>query len=691
MLPNLRERLSGAPAMGRRQPILLAPFFAGGAAIYMTLPSEPDLWPVMSAVLALLVLAIVGWRLERLRWPLLWLLAAGLGFLWCLLRTDWVEAPRLEREQAGEIFGIAAWIEAADSRPRLELRSVRFMVRGKVTNLTRARVRLAKGARPKIGDRVRVRAIMRPPPRPVAPGGYDFQRGSYFKQIGAVGFAIGVADVTPARDRGGLRHWVSQARAGFRDQVYVSLADKPNIAGIIAALTVGDRAGVVDEDRDALRASGLAHLLAISGLHLGLAAGVIFFVLRLLLALPHGAALRMPIHKVAALVAILAAAGYLAISGAALPAQRAFVMVTAGMLAVMVDRLRSGLWFIAWAAAIVIAASPDVVVGPSFQLSFAAATEIVAAYEAQSARRQRETEPRLPGGGFIRSIWRYGSGIAGASLIATAATAPLALAHFQQAPAYGVVANLVAMPLMAFWIMPTAILAAGLSLIGQGDIAFQAMGFGVELVLAAAYMVQNWDGGVIHAAASPGWVVGAFMAGGVVICALRGWPRWLGLIGVAAAILGLSVATPPDILVDEQGRIAAVRDGDTLYFTSTRRGAFEQKAWARYVGGADVKSLADAPTALAQCDTAGCVIAADAATIAISLSPHGLGDDCRRADYVIALYRAVAAKAMGCPDSMPALDLFDLQRDGAHALWIGDGGVTIRSVVAARGARPWSQ
>jgi hypothetical protein len=176
------------------------------------------------------------------------------------------------------------------------------------------------------------------------------------------------------------------------------------------------------------------------------------------------------------------------------------------------------------------------------------------------------------------------------------------------------------------------------------------------------------------------------MADGVVICALRGWPRWLGLIGVATAILGLSVATPPDIWVDEQGRIVAVRDGDTLCFTSTRRGAFEQKAWARYIGGADIKALAYAPTALAQCDTAGCVIAADAATIAISLSPHGLGDDCRRADYVIALYRAVAGEAVGCPDGTPALVLFDLQRDGAHALWIGDSAITIRSVATARGA-----
>ena len=174
MLPNLRERLSGAPAMGRRQPILMAPFFASGAAIYMTLPFKPNLWPVVSAVLASLILSIAGWRLERLRWPMLWLLAGGLGFLWCLLRTDWAEAPRLEREQAGEVSRIATWIEASEKRPRLELRHLRFEARDKGSELARVKVRLAKGDRPAIGDRVRVRAIMRPPPRPVVPGGYDF-------------------------------------------------------------------------------------------------------------------------------------------------------------------------------------------------------------------------------------------------------------------------------------------------------------------------------------------------------------------------------------------------------------------------------------------------------------------------------------------------------------------------------------
>ena len=104
-----------------------------------------------------------------------------------------------------------------------------------------------------------------------------------------------------------------------------------------------------------------------------------------------------------------------------------------------------------------------------------------------------------------------------------------------------------------------------------------------------------------------------------------------------------------------------------------------------------MKALTDAPADLAQCDAVGCVVAADAATVAISLQPHGLSDDCRRADYVIALYRAVAAKAMGCSGGSPMLDLFDLQRDGAHGIRINNGIVTTRSAADLRVQHPGSQ
>jgi competence protein ComEC len=307
-----------------------------------------------------------------------------------MIRANIADVPRLQREGAGMLTSIVTWAQVAESRPRLELKDVAFKRCGRRIALKRARVRLGNGVRPAVGDRIEVRAVMRPPPPPAAPGAYDFQRRAFFKGIGGVGFAIGAVVIVEKADN---VPWFNRARALFRDQIYRALPDLPDLVGITAALTVGDRSGVTEVDDDALRASGLAHLLAISSLHLGMAAGVVYLSLRLLFALPHGSALRFPVHKFADIGGIVAAIFYLGLSGAAPPAQRAFVMVIAAMVAILTDRLRSGLWFVAWGAVAVVIVSPHEVAGPSFQLSFSAATGIVAAYEVIALRRRTQEEP----------------------------------------------------------------------------------------------------------------------------------------------------------------------------------------------------------------------------------------------------------------------------------------------------------
>ncbi len=680
-----RER----PPLGRRAALLLAPSFVIGAAAYMTLAEEPDRWMAVAGLLAATVGAAIAWRYDPARWPSLWLLAGALGFVWAMVSAGMLETPRLEREGAGMLAGTAVWIEAGEGRPRLELRDVAFERFGREIRLDRVRVRLAGGVRPHVGDRVRVRAVMRPPPPAVAPGGFDFQRDAYFKGVGAVGFAIAPLEIGSATGAG-ARIWFGQARQGFRDAVYRALPDRPDIAGVIAALTVGDRSGVTESDNAALRASGLAHLLAISGLHLGMVAGAVYLVLRLALALPHGFALRYPAHKFAAVGAILAAIVYLGLSGGAPPAQRAFVTVVAAMTAILADRLRSGLWFVAWAAVVVTAASPDVVVGPSFQLSFAAATAIVAAYEVLAARRRREDEPVFARLGSARPVASYVAGILGASLLATLATAPLALAHFQQAPAFGVVANLAAMPAMAFVIMPMAILAGCLSLIGLAAPALQVMALGIEFVLAAAHTVAGWQGGVVRASASPDWVVFAFLAGGVLVCALRGWPRVLALAGPAVAIYGLATAMPPDVLVAGGADLAAFVRDDALYVTSMRRGRFEQEVWVRQVAAAAVRPVKAAAPEWARCDDRGCAATIKGRRVAVSYAPSGLAADCRAADLVVALHAASVTEAMGCAEDATIIDGRALLRNGAHAIWLEPGGIRIETVRGAQGRRLWS-
>lgn len=680
-----------SPPLGRRAAMLTAPAFVAGAAAYIAWPDEPHLLPVAASALAAAALAVFCRRIEGLRWPSMWLAAAAIGFLWAMLSTNLADAPRLTREGAGELTGVADWIEAGDKRPRLELKQAVFERRGRRVALKRARVRLAAGPRPEIGDRVKVRAVMRPPPDAVAPGAYDFARDAYFKGIGAVGFAIGPAEVTATTGRGGLSAVFGRMRTGIRDAVYRALPDRPETAGVIAALTVGDRSGVSADDNAALRASGLAHLLAISGLHLGMAAAWVYLGLRLLFALPHGLALRAPTHKIAAAIAILAALLYLGLSGAAPPAQRAFVMAAAGMIAVMTDRLRSGLWFVAWAAVLVTAYAPHVVVGPSFQLSFAAATAIVAAYEAASARRRTREAPVLAEYGPLRPILTYVGGIAGASLIATAATAPLALAHFQQAPALGVIANLAAMPAMAIVIMPAAILAGVAAPFGLAEWPLMAMAVGVEAVLAVAHWIAAWPIGVIRAPATPDWVVFCFLAGGVLTCVLRGWPRWAALLGPILAIVGIAAASPPDLLVSEGGRLAAVAADGKLYATSDRLGRFEREVWRRHVGAGDVETLAKTDPPWATCDDRGCVATIHGRVAALSFEADGLPADCRRADLVVVLNAGRIDKQMGCRQSLPVIDGGDLAVNGAHAIWLSaDGPPRVETVRDRHGGRPWS-
>lgn len=687
-MAGIWDDLIGArPLPGRRAAIVTAPAFVGGAGLYMSLPSEPH-WSIAAvAVSAGVVVAVLARSLHWARWPAIWALAMALGFAWALVRADWAEAPRLEREGAGTLEGVVAWIDGDEDRPRLVLRDATFRGRRAIVSLKRARVRHLSGDLPDIGDRARLRAVMRPPPPPVAPGAYDFQRAAYFQGLGAVGFSIGPTEVRAGR--GSARDMFGRARSRLRAQIGAALADRPGTAGVIAALTIGDRSGVPPDDRDALRASGLAHLLAISGLHLGLAAAGVYFFLRLLMAAPHGLALRTPAHKWAALGAILAAAIYLGLSGAAPPAQRAFVTVAAGMIAVMTDRLRSGLWFVAWAALAVAAFAPHVVVGPSFQLSFAAATAIVAAYEAYASRPREPEERPLAWLGRLRPAAIYFVGVAAASAVATAATTPLALAHFQQAPIYGVAANLAAMPIMAFVVMPSAVAAACAAPFGLADAPLLAMALGVEAILGVAHFFADVEGGVVRVAATADWVVAAFLIGGVWLCVARGPTRLFGALGPIAAFVGFLMATPPDVLVSDGGRLAAVVRDDALAVTSMRGGDFERESWRRLAGRPVAVEMGGGSDQAAACDDRGCVADIEGRRIALSFDPAGLEADCGLADVVIALHPAPPSSVRGCGDAL-VIDRRALARGGAHALRVRWDGVSQTTVRDRHGGRRWS-
>jgi competence protein ComEC len=289
-----------------------------------------------------------------------------------------------------------------------------------------------------------------PPSPPVEPHGFDYARQAYFQRLGAVGYVLTEPELLSRADR---RDW-SLGLAALRQTIAHRIAVAiPGTAGAIAvALLTGLRGALPDHIWDQWAIAGIAHLLSISGLHLALVAGTLFFVVRIALALAPPLALRLPTKKLAALVALLGAFGYLLISGAPVPTQRAFAMTALALVATMADRNPFSMRLVAWAAIVVLLLQPEGLLGASFQMSFGAVVALIAVYETGVARRPADA------GGLDWRLFMYVAGIALTTLVASAATTPFSIYHFSRFPTYGIVTNLIAVPLTGIWIMPWGML-----------------------------------------------------------------------------------------------------------------------------------------------------------------------------------------------------------------------------------------
>jgi competence protein ComEC len=433
-----------------------------------------------------------------------------------------------------------------------------------------------------------------------------------------------------------------------------------------------------------VRDAGLAHLLAISGLHVGLVTGLIFLVVRALLALAEPLALRWPIKKWAAAVALLGAFGYLLLAGATVPTQRAFLMTGLILLAVMLDRVAITLSLVAWAAFVVLLTAPESLLGPSFQMSFAAVVALVSVYEAARGPLGRwRTQAPWP-----RRLLLYAVGVALTTVVAAGATSPFVAYHFNRLATYGLAANLLAVPLTALWIMPCGVLALLLMPLGLEALALQPMGWGIARLIAIAETAAGWPGAVRTVGAMPESALVAIALGGLWLCLWsRPW-RWLGLAGIAGGLFAAALAQPPDALVSENGKLLAVRDAEgALLLSSKRAEKFTAGIWLRRNGGGAPQPWPESGAASADgrlaCDALGCVLHAEGHVVALVQDGRALAEDCRRATLVVAT--VPVRRACGAA----VIDRFDLWRDGAHAVWLTPHGVRTLSVDAWRGERPW--
>lgn len=570
---------------------------AVGIALYFTgsfaLAAQYRVW------IALLCAGCLGIALLLRGWGALGAAFVGLvlgGYALAQARTQMMQAPILGWAYYGPIEGrVVIMDRSASEALRVTLDQVTMPPISPERTPQLIRLSLhgpAQDGRQKplqIGDLIRVEARFLPPSSAAEPGGFDFQRHAYFLGLGAVGYTRQNHMVT-GHDPSGL--WLTRTRMHLSRAIQDRMA--AGAGGFAAAILTGDRAGLQPADVEAMRDTNIAHLIAISGLHMGLLTGFVFTALRVLLALYPPVALRYPTKKWAAAAALTAGGFYLALSGGSVATERAYIQVAVMFVAVLCDRRAISLRSVAIAAMLVLIRRPETLLSPGFQMSFAATAALVVGFGAMTDLMRDRPPARHP---WLRRLLLAGFGIVASSILAGLATAPFAAWHFNRLTTYGLLANLVAMPIMGSLVMPLGVVAAVLAPLGLAELALFPMEQGLSVILAVAHELAQWPRAVRMVVTPPAPVMPIFALGFVGVLIWQGWGRLVFLAPILFALLLWSFGTRPDVLIAPSGRVVGALDERGHRALSHARGeGFVVRMWLENDGdAADQEAAATRP------------------------------------------------------------------------------------------------
>jgi competence protein ComEC len=549
------------------------------------------------------------------------------------------------------------------------------------------RLRTYKGENIRVGDKVSVLAGINPPSAPVIPGSFDFQRYAYFKRIGAFGFTYNEPQIIEHHENIGIHGILVRTRQNVINKIEQYVQDPE--ASFVIALMTGERSSISEDDWEAMRDAGLAHMLAISGLHVGLITAIIFFISRFIMAMFSSFALNNPIKKYAAFIALLGALSYTLMVGAPVSTQRAMMMAAVVLIAVMLDRTAISLRIVSIAATVILVITPDALFGAGFQMSFAAVTMLILFYEfVRPFWTKFSEQPAL-----IRKISLYLLGACFTTLVATIAVAPFSLYHFQQIDNYGILANLLAGPLMAFLVMPAAVLSYITMLIGVEEYALIVMGQAVKLIISIAYDVSNLPLSTFN---PPAWPFSAFLCfvfSGLLLIIWNGKGKLVAIVPFIIAFLIILQFKQPDIIISSSGDLIAISDDkESLFISSKSNDRFSAEIWARQLGIEEgryrkwpTEGTDNGDTGL-MCDENGCRIVMNNKNIAISFLSSSHQEDCEWADIIISqkplFYKPCKGRII--------IDKFQLWSEGAHTIHFENNEVIVTTVSDLRGSRPWT-
>ncbi|TWI92860.1 competence protein ComEC [Roseibium hamelinense] len=660
--------------------------FAAGITAYVLLPQEPNTLAVVALSGAVIALTVKQHRRGTLAAWALVLCAILCGVTAMTVRTALVDAPRLTEPVIGSGTGTVARAESTRRGQRWIVDKLSWDNTRRSDLPRRIRLSVPDTSQAGPGDRIRFRARLFPPAGPVRPGGYDFSFRAYFQGLGATGFSFGPPDILdPAQTTLSIRRLIDNGRQEIAAQIR-ALLPAGDASALVVALLVGDRSGLSEEGEEALRAAGLAHVLAISGLHMALFAGGAFAAVLFLLSFSERAALSLPTHRIAACVALVAAIVYLGLSGASVATQRSFIMIALVFLGILTGRRGLTLRSVALAGLALLVLGPERLFYPGFQMSFAAVLCLVAVYEGWVAKPDKRVHRQPRRGVPLHIASKTGTWIGGlliTSLVAGAATGFIGAYHFGRVAPMGLAGNMLGMPVFSLLVMPAGVLALVLMPFGLASLPLSLMAWALDLLLAIAAWTASLSETAIGFGGEGQVVPPSAMATGVAVAALfsglllKGPLKGVALLPAALAAALFVAARPPDITISERGKLLAAYDRHGVLKVNARRSSFGAQAMLEQAGLGE-REFAHHKMAADQirCDDKGCVVHAFAAergpglgaaplAIALPASPSALLADCRFADVIVTDLVAPADCEAALVLDGPKRKLF-----GAVSIWL---------------------
>ncbi len=688
MLVHAPERFLAGAGFDRAP--WLAVGFAGGIAAWFALPDKWQWLTMLALCLAIGAASLAVWRADGgfpfLRAGLASIsLAVAAGCLAVWAKSAAVGAPGIARPVVAQLSArvLEREEQPAEQRVRLMLATQEPVTGSPI----RVRVNLPEGKdRPDIavGAQLRLKARLMPPAPPMLPGGYDFARTAWFAGIAATGGVLGEVEVVRPGNAGG---WLRRLQASLSRHIRERLAGSPG--ALAAAFASGDRGGIAEADDEAMRDAGLAHLLSISGLHVSAVIAAAYFLAIKLLALWPWLALRVRLPLLAAGAGASAGIFYTLLTGAEVPTVRSCIGALLVLTALALGREPLSLRMLALAAFIVMLLWPEAVVGPSFQMSFAAVIAIVALHGAAPVRAflaPREESWLVRAGRNLVMLLLTG-------IVIEVALMPIGLFHFHRAGVYGALANVVAIPLTTFVSMPLIALALLLDSLGAGAPAWWLAGKSLEAMLALAHWTAARPGAVTHLPAMGRGSVALFVAGGLWLALWRGRVRLWGLAPLALGTLSLAWLRPPDLLISGDGRHVGItgESAGELLVLREGRGSFASDTLTELAGmQGELRVLGDWPGARCNADFCAIELTRGGRVWRLLLAlgheavpERALAAACDRSDLVVAdrwLPRS-------CRPAMLKVDRALLARTGGLAIDLEDG--TIRGVAQTQGQHGW--